>query len=177
MAKLIMWNLMTLDGFFEGPNRDISWHFDDWGEELERLSIEQLKSAGGLMFGRVTYQLMANHWPNATGEVADFMNALPKYVFSRTLTRSDWANTQMFGADMPDSVARLKRENARDIWRNAAVQAGRTRKTEAARKPGAVIRHCHPALCADIGRLHVTHAALPSAGVVLLEGADRVVRK
>ncbi len=116
MAKLIMWNLMTLDGFFEGPNRDISWHFDVWGEELERLSIEQLKSAGGLMFGLVTYQLMAKHWPNATGEVADFMNALPKYVFSRKLMRSDWANTQMFGADMPDSVARLKRENARDIF-------------------------------------------------------------
>jgi hypothetical protein len=41
MAKLIMWNLMTLDGFVEGPDRDISWHLDVWGEELERLSIEQ----------------------------------------------------------------------------------------------------------------------------------------
>ena len=60
MAKLIMWNLMTLDGFVEGVNRDLSWHLDVWGEELERLSIEQLKSAGGLMFGRVTYELMAN---------------------------------------------------------------------------------------------------------------------
>ena len=42
MARLIMWNLMTLDGFVEGPNRDISWHEDVWGEELEQLSIEQL---------------------------------------------------------------------------------------------------------------------------------------
>jgi dihydrofolate reductase len=116
MAKLIMWNLMTLDGFVEGPNRDISWHFDVWGEELEKLSIDQLKSAGGLMFGRVTYELMANHWPNATGEVADFMNALPKYVFSRTLKRSDWANTQVFGTDVPDTVAGLKREGAKDIF-------------------------------------------------------------
>jgi dihydrofolate reductase len=116
MAKLIMWNLMTLDGFVEGLNRDISWHFDVWGEELERLSIEQLKSAGGLMFGRVTYELMANHWPNATGDVADFMNALPKYVFSRTLTRSDWNNTRMFNADMPGTVARLKRESTKDIF-------------------------------------------------------------
>jgi hypothetical protein len=40
MAKLVMWNLMTLDGFVEGLNRDISWHFDVWGEELERLSID-----------------------------------------------------------------------------------------------------------------------------------------
>jgi dihydrofolate reductase len=116
MARLIMWNLMTLDGFVEGANRDISWHFDVWGEELEKLSIEQGRSAGGLMFGRVTYELMANHWPNATGEVADFMNALPKYVFSRTLTESDWNNTQMFGADVPGTVARLKRENTKDIF-------------------------------------------------------------
>jgi dihydrofolate reductase len=59
---------------------------------------------------------MASHWPNATGEVADFMNALPKYVFSRTLTRSDWANTQMFDAEVPDTVARLKRETGKDIY-------------------------------------------------------------
>ena len=116
MARLIMWNLMTLDGFVEGENRDISWHSDVWGEELERLSIEQLGSAGGLMFGRVTYQLMANYWPDASGEVADLMNALPKYVFSRTLTRSDWAHTEIFSNDVPDKVARLKRESAKDLF-------------------------------------------------------------
>jgi dihydrofolate reductase len=116
MAKLIMWNLMTLDGFVEGPDRDISWHEDVWGAELEQLSIGQLTEAGGLMFGRVTYELMANHWPGATGEVADFMNALPKYVFSRTLAKSDWNNTQVFGSDVPGTVARLKRENIKDIF-------------------------------------------------------------
>lgn len=116
MAKLIMWNLMTLDGFVEGPGRDISWHLDVWGEELERLSIEQGKSAGGLLFGRVTCELMAHHWPSATGEVADFMNALPKYVFSRTLTRSDWNNTHVFGADVAGTVAKLKRDTAKDIF-------------------------------------------------------------
>ena len=116
MTGLIMWNLMTLDGFVEVENRDISWHLDVWGEELERLSIDQLKSAGGLMFGRVTHELMANHWPGAEGEVADFMNALPKYVFSRTLTTSGWNNTQIFGTDVPDTVARLKRDSAKDIY-------------------------------------------------------------
>jgi dihydrofolate reductase len=116
MARLIMWNLMTLDGLFEGKDHDLSWHLDVWGEELERLSIDQLKLAGGLLFGRVTYELMANHWPSATGEVADFMNALPKHVFSRTLTRSDWANTAMYGGDLPATVARLKREQPKDIF-------------------------------------------------------------
>jgi dihydrofolate reductase len=116
MARLIMWNLMTLDGFVEGPNRDISWHFDVWGEELEQLSIEQLNAAGGLLFGRVTYELMATHWPGATGEVANFMNAAPKYVFSRTLTKSDWNNTQLYGGDAAQTVAGLKRESAKDIF-------------------------------------------------------------
>ena len=116
MARLIMWNLMTLDGFVEGEGRDISWLSDVWGEELERLSIDQLKAAGGLMFGRVTYELMANHWPGAEGDVADFMNALPKYVFSRTLTTSGWNNTRIFGTDVADTVARLKRDSAKDIY-------------------------------------------------------------
>ena len=111
-----MWDLMTLDGFVEGPNRDISFHLDVWGEELERLSIEQGRSAGGLMFGRVTYELMANYWPNESGDVADFMNALPKYVFSRTLTHSDWRNTQLFHDDLPATAARLKRDSAKDIF-------------------------------------------------------------
>ncbi|MDQ8730604.1 dihydrofolate reductase family protein [Bradyrhizobium sp. LHD-71] len=116
MAKLIMWNLTTLDGYVEGPGRDISWHEDVWGEELEQLSLEQGHAAGALMFGRVTYELMAGHWPTASGEVADFMNALPKYVFSRTLKASDWNNTQLFDRDVPETVAKLKRESAKDIY-------------------------------------------------------------
>lgn len=116
MARLIMWNLMTLDGYVEGPNRNIDWHLDVWGEELEKLSIEQGRAAGGLMFGRVTYELMAGHWPNQNGDIPDFMNGLPKYVFSRTLKSSAWNNTQMFSADVPGTVARLKRESAKDIF-------------------------------------------------------------
>jgi dihydrofolate reductase len=119
MGKLVMWNLMSLDGFVEGPNRDISWHGDVWGEELEQLAIAQLRDAGGLLFGRVTYELMAAYWPNASGEaaeIADFMNAMPKYVFSRTLPRADWTNTQLFGGDAGTTVARLKRESAKDIF-------------------------------------------------------------
>ncbi len=111
-----MWNLATLDGYLEGPDRDISWHGDVWGDELEALSIAQGKAAGGLLFGRITYELMANYWPNETGEVADFMNALPKVVFSRTLTRTDWRNTQIVDADAAGTVARLKREAAKDLF-------------------------------------------------------------
>ncbi|WP_315701606.1 MULTISPECIES: hypothetical protein [unclassified Bradyrhizobium] len=82
MARLIMWDLMTLDGFVEGPGRDITWHNDVCDDELERLSLWQLHGADGLLFGRVTYELMAGCWPTASGEIADFMNSAPKYVFS-----------------------------------------------------------------------------------------------
>jgi dihydrofolate reductase len=119
MAKLIMWNLMTLDGYVAGPNGDISWHEDVWGPELEAFSKEQGKAAGGLMFGRVTYDLMAGYWPKAQGEsaeIANFMNALPKFVFSRTLKSSPWNNTQVFNDNVTDTVARLKRETPKDIF-------------------------------------------------------------
>jgi len=116
MGRLVMWNLVTLDGMFEGPDHDLSFHLDVWGDELERLAIDQHKTAGALVFGRLTYELMANHWPQAKGEVADFMNAVPKIVFSRTLARADWNNTRLFAGDVPATVARLKREAVKDIF-------------------------------------------------------------
>ena len=86
MRRLIMWNMVTLDGFFEGSKPwDIAWHELGWGEELERLSVEQTSAADALLFGRVTYEGMAAYWPSAKGEVADIMNAIPKIVFSKTL--------------------------------------------------------------------------------------------
>jgi dihydrofolate reductase len=117
MRKLIMWNLMSLDGYIEGPNRDISWHNDVWGPELEGLSKEQGWQAGALLFGRVTYELMASYWPTAEkGEITDYMNALPKYVFSRTLKKADWNNTTLIKGDAAAEVARLKQEDGKDIF-------------------------------------------------------------
>ncbi len=115
MRKLIMWNLMTLDGFFEGANHDIDWHEDVWGDELEQLSIEQCRAAGALLFGRVTYELMANYWPAAKGEIADLMNDLPKIVASRTMEKADWHNTQLIRENVPEKIARLKAESGKDI--------------------------------------------------------------
>ena len=75
MRKLIMWNLVTLDGYFEGAkNWDLPWHEQLWGEELEQFSLEQLETADMLVFGRVTYEGMAAHWTTAQGAVADYMN-------------------------------------------------------------------------------------------------------
>src|SRR5947199_7396359 len=55
-----MWNLITMDGFFEGPKSwELDWHDSVWGDELEKYAIEQSKSTGMLLFGRVTYEGMA----------------------------------------------------------------------------------------------------------------------
>lgn len=117
MRKLIMWNVMSLDGFMEGRNRDISWHTDIWGPELETLSIEQGKEIGALLFGRVTYELMASYWPAAEKtEISAYMNALPKYVFSRSLKKADWNNTTLMRENAAEEVARLKQEAGKDIF-------------------------------------------------------------
>jgi dihydrofolate reductase len=117
MRRLVMWNLMTLDGFVAGQGGDISWHEEVWGEELERFSIEQGEEIGALLFGRVTYELMAGYWPTAPkSEIADYMNALPKIVFSRTLKETHWRNTHLFHDSAPEEVAKLKRESGKDIF-------------------------------------------------------------
>jgi dihydrofolate reductase len=111
MSRLVMWNLITLDGYFEGERSwDLAFHTRVWGDELERLSIEQLQQADRLLFGRHTYDGMAAYWKVATGEVADLMNAIPKFVFSRTLERADWDNTTLVKGDAVEAVRDLKRQ-------------------------------------------------------------------
>ena len=117
MRKLIMWNLLTLDGLFEGPRKwDLGFHEEVWGEELERFSIEQLKSIGMLLFGRVTYEGMAAHWSTAKGEIAEFMNSVPKVVFSRTLDRAEWNNTRLVKDGAEEEVSRLKQQPGKDLF-------------------------------------------------------------
>ncbi len=90
MRKLLMFNLVTLDGYFEGPNRDISWHNVD--AAFNAYAVDMLNSVDTLLFGRVTYELMARFWPSPDAIkndplVAERMNNLSKIVFSRTLDR------------------------------------------------------------------------------------------
>lgn len=58
MRKIILFNMVTVDGFFAGPGGDISWHQVD--EEFNAFAIQQLNSADGLIFGRITYQMMVS---------------------------------------------------------------------------------------------------------------------
>jgi len=115
MRKLIMWNLISLDGLFEGEkNWDLPWHERSWGPELEELSLEQLRAADMLVFGRVTWEGMAAYWKTAKGTIAEYMNSLPKVVCSRTLESADWNST--VAGDGAKDVARLKREGDGDMY-------------------------------------------------------------
>jgi len=117
MGRLVMWNLLTLDGRFEGAKPwELDWHELVWGDELERLSIEQLGEAAGLVFGRRTYEGMAAYWTPATGQIADLMNGIPKYVFSRTLDRAGWSNTTLVGGDAVDGVRAVKERADGDLF-------------------------------------------------------------
>ena len=120
MRKLIMWNVITLDGYFEGmQNWDLSFHEVIWGPELEKLSLEQLHSADYLVFGRVTYEGMAAYWTKAEGEnaeIAELMNKIPKLVFSKTLKSVDWNNSTLIKENASAESIRLKAQGDGDMY-------------------------------------------------------------
>jgi dihydrofolate reductase len=117
MRKLIMWNIMTLDGYFEGNQAwDLSFHNKIWGEELETFSIEQLEAADCLVFGRKTYEGMMAYWTKEEGQIAAWMNALPKLVFSRTLQSADWHNTTLIRDNASAEIAQRKKQGEKDMY-------------------------------------------------------------
>ncbi len=117
MSKLIQWNVITLDGFFEGAKSwELDWMQSTFNDELEAFSIEQLRSAGMLLFGRVTYEGMATYWQTAKDTVAEFMNSLPKTVFSQTMEQADWANTKLVKDDPVNAVRELKKQVEGNIF-------------------------------------------------------------
>jgi len=131
MRKLIMWNVVTLDGYFEGVKSwDLPWHEHVWGEELERFSLEQLASTDMLVFGRVTYEGMAAYWTTAQGEIADYMNRLPKLVCSRTLQTAAWNNTTLVKENAAGEIARLKQQGTGNMFVFGSANLSRTLMNE-----------------------------------------------
>lgn len=116
-----MWNVITLDGYFEGEkNWDLGFHELVWGKELENFSSEQLESADMLIFGSTTYKGMADYWTKAEGdetegEIAQYMNRLPKVVCSRKLETADWNNTTIV-KDAVAEIPELKQQGSGDMF-------------------------------------------------------------
>ncbi|TWJ04855.1 dihydrofolate reductase [Mucilaginibacter frigoritolerans] len=118
MAKVLVSNLISLDGYIEGPNGEFDWPVVE--EEFFRYAESMLQSADVLLFGRITYEMMAAHWPTEQAiadapAIAGKMNGLPKIVFSSTLKKADWQNTILVGENMEEEILKLKEKPGKDI--------------------------------------------------------------
>jgi len=107
VRKLIVSNVMSLDGFFEGPNKKFDFFAPD--EEFFDYAKGLLRTVDTILFGRTTYEHMAGYWPSAPrDEIADFMNNLPKVVVSRTLRKVEWNNSRLIQGDVTEEISKLK---------------------------------------------------------------------
>lgn len=121
MSNLVLMMSVSLDGFFEGPNRELDWHLVD--EELHTHFNEVLGAMDAFLDGRVTYELMAGYWPTADADpaapapIAEFARIwrdMPKLVFSRTLDHVDWNSTLVREVD-PARIRALEERSTGDL--------------------------------------------------------------
>ena len=118
MRKISAFNFITLNGCFQGPKRDISWH--KHGTEENEYAIESLQSGNTLLFGRVTYEMMARYWPTPIAIkndpiVANGMNNADKIVFSRKLKKVEWNNTRLVKNNVVKEMKKMKQMPGKDM--------------------------------------------------------------
>jgi dihydrofolate reductase len=126
VRKIILQSMVSLDGYMEGPDRDLSWHLVD--EELHRHFNQELAAMGTFIEGRVTFELMAQYWPAADqdpdapapiAEFASIWREMPKLVYSRTLEHADWSST-IVREVVPEEVEQLKAQPGGDMVMSGA---------------------------------------------------------
>lgn len=124
MRKIIVTMWMTLDGFIAGPNQEMDWIGQFYGEAMGHYETELIKAADTLLLGRTTYQSFAGSWPHVPDspsasegekEYARLLNAMRKIVFSKTLESADWNNSQLFKEIIPEEITQLKQAPGKDI--------------------------------------------------------------
>jgi dihydrofolate reductase len=130
--RLFVSMILSLDGYIEGPERELDW-FQDGDPQFEQYCDEMLDSVGLALYGRRSYELMLEYWPNAETNprspadlaFARKMNALPKIVLSRTLERAEWNNTRIVGDRVGETLSELKRTPGKPIvaWAGAGLVA------------------------------------------------------
>ena len=120
MRKLFCFQMVSLDGCFEGPRHDLSWHNVD--REFNVFALRQLNGVGTLLLGRKTYELFAGYWPVHTpkrgsddARIAARMNAVPKVVVSRTLRKARWGPARIVRTNLAREIAALRKEPGKDI--------------------------------------------------------------
>ncbi len=160
--KVIVNEFVTLDGVMQAPggsDEDVEGGFEhggwqgDYFDDMMGAAVDEWygDAPGGMILGRVTYDLFASYWPNATGEAAeyaDMMNKPPKYVASRTLKEPlEWENSTLLEGDVADAVRKLKEEDGGDLQ-----VVGSSQVVHALAEAGLVDEYramIHPILIAD----------------------------
>ena len=120
MRRVILSNLVSLDGFMSGPNGEIDWFTGIADNEFESYAVDLIGSIDTMLFGRVTYELMASYWPSAKPEtddprIIDAMNDTRKVVFSKTLDKVTWKNSRLVRGDAAEETAKLKQQPGGDM--------------------------------------------------------------
>ena len=113
MRKLLVFNSVTLDGYFTDQNGDMSWAHKQDDPEWSAFTAENAKSEANCLFGRVTYDLMASFWPTPAAakmarRVAESINKAPKVVFSKNMDKASWNNTRVIKGDLAEEIRKLK---------------------------------------------------------------------
>jgi dihydrofolate reductase len=115
-GKIIVSDNVSLDGVIQDPAGDEGFRVGGWvgrikdRDELPRLTLDEALGAEALLLGRRSYEWFAARWPSRTGELADRINSLPKYVVSSTLDHPDWSNSTVLKGAVLDEVSKLKQE-------------------------------------------------------------------
>jgi len=121
MSVMIVFNLVSIDGYFVDMKGDMSWaHNRATDGEWDDFVASNARGGGVLLFGRITYDLMASYWPTPVAAkndpvVAERMNNLSKVVFSRTMEKAAWSNTRLVKNDPAAEVRKMKREGGADM--------------------------------------------------------------
>jgi dihydrofolate reductase len=121
MSKLVVFNNVTLDGYFTGADGDFSWGHNGMEDaEFKAFVNDNASGEGRLLFGRITYELMASYWPTPIAFkndpiVAEGMNRMLKVVFSRSLENVSWSNTQLVKGDLVSAIRKMKNETGNDM--------------------------------------------------------------
>jgi dihydrofolate reductase len=128
VRRVIATLFASLDGYAsDAPDEEMRWVNDAFGEDMTAAGLRGLREVDTLLFGRVTYQMMAGYWPSAgpeEGEFAEIMNGIAKVVFSTTLSDADvtWSNARLAKRDLEAEVRDLKAQEGRDIGVSGSVE-------------------------------------------------------
>ena len=116
MGRIVVSENVSLDGVVQDPAGDEGFRVGGWvglikdRPGINKLALDEALGAEALLLGRRSYEWFAARWPSRTGELADRLNSLPKFVVSSTLERPDWSNTTVLEGDVLDEVSKLKHE-------------------------------------------------------------------